>query len=156
MNQKSLLIAAACASIALSSNLSAGFTAAATPSFRGGPCSRLAGFEMFTSPYNGANIPDVLGSTATGTTIVQTVPGAILTGSGNIYHVSTPSQFVLEDVGVDDVQQVVLQTSSFGNPPSIPSFTLIFADAQGNDVIVAPTEFVPLVQIFQQHDELYY
>jgi len=142
--------------ISFSPIASAGFTSAVTPTFRGGPCSRFAGFEVFSSPYNGANIPDVAGSTDTAVTITQTVPGAILAGAGNIYHMSAPSQFLLADGGVDDVQQVVLQTATLGNSRSIATFTLIYVDLQGQDILLAPTEFVPLAQLPQQRDELYF
>jgi hypothetical protein len=156
MFQRSSWIAALGAVITLSSAASASFSFAVTPGFRGGPCSRFAGFEVFGSAYNGANQPDVPGSTATSATITQTVPGAILTGTGNIYHMSAASHFVLADSGVDDVQQVVFQTSSLGNSRDIATFTLFYTNALGQEVSLAPTEFIPLYQQAQQHDELYF
>jgi hypothetical protein len=155
MNLLRLSSAAACCALFASTGL-ANFTADVIPPFRGGPCSRFAGWEIFTSAFNGPNTPDVAGTTAPGATITQLVAGAILTSTGNIYHPSQASAFELADSAPADVQEVVLQTSTFGNSRSVTSFTLTYVNGQGQDVVLPPTEFVPLVQMPQQHDELYF
>ncbi len=140
---------------ALASISDAGFTAAVTPPFRGSPCSTFAGWEVFTSPWNDPNVPDVPGSDA-GPTIRQLVPGAILTTSGNIYHPLQPTAFVLDDAAPNDVQEVVFQTSTLGNAPDVASVRLRYVGAGGLEVALAPTEVVVLVQVPQQFDELYF
>jgi hypothetical protein len=59
-----------------------------SPTFRGGEGSQSAYWEIFTSAYGGANIPDGIafgGLSLANATITQSVdPGAFITGTGNI------------------------------------------------------------------------
>lgn len=130
------------------------FTAAVTPTFRGTPCTEYAGWNVFTSAYNGANVPD-LASTTSGAGLTQLLPGAILTSTGNIYHPSQPSTFRLEDTVAIDVHEVVLQTATFGNPRNQGSFILSFVDANQQSVVLAPTELVVLVSVPLASEELF-
>jgi hypothetical protein len=134
----------------------AGFTAAVTPPFRGSPCSSYAGWELFTSPWNDPNAPDMAGSESGTSTIRQLTPGAILTGGGNIYHPFQATTFVLDHAVANDVQEVVFQTSTLGNPPDVASYRLHYVGSNGLPVELAPTETVVLLQIPQQFDELYF
>jgi hypothetical protein len=134
----------------------AGFTSAVTPSFAGSPCARFAGWEVFTNAYNGPNAPDMAGTDETSAEITQLIPGAIITSGGNIYDPFQPTAFRLTDTTSAPVQEVVLETSTQGNSRSVTSFTLTYVGANGQDVVLAPTQFIPLVQLPQQHDELYF
>jgi hypothetical protein len=134
----------------------AGFTAAVTPPFSTSPCARFAGWEVFTQPYNGPNVPDVAGTDETSAEITQLIPGAILTSGGNIYDPFQSTAFRLTDTTTAPVREVVFETSTQGNSRNVSSFTLTYVDANGQDVVLAPTQFIPLVQLPQQHDELYF
>ena len=60
------------------------------------------------------NRPDVKGSNAGGL-LTQSVPGAIITGSGNIYNPAAPSAFLLSHETDSPYQTVVLQTKIIGD-----------------------------------------
>jgi hypothetical protein len=142
--------------VALARDASAGFTAAITPPWRGTPGASFAGFESFTQAYNAPNVPDVVGSSTSGLALTQLVPGAILTSTANIYHPAQASSFRIDQTTVGDVQEVVLQVSTFGSSADLGSFTLTYVGAGGVEQTLSPTEFIPLVQLPQQHDELYF
>jgi len=144
------------AALVLSTTTQAGFVAAVTPPFSTSPCARAAGWEVFTHPHAAPNFPDVTGATAASAAITQLVPGAFLTSSGNIYSPTQPTEFRLTHTAAADVQEVVFQISTLGNAPEIGSFTLTYAGPGGGDVVLAPTDFLPLVQVPGQQDELYF
>lgn len=130
------------------------FASAVTPTFRGAPCTEYAGWDMFTVAYNGANVPDLATSTS-GAGLTQLIPGAIITGSGNIYHPSQVPAFRLVDTVAIDVQEVVLQTATQGNPRNQGSFILSFVDANQQTIVLAPTELVVLVSVPLASEELF-
>jgi hypothetical protein len=152
MHHRHLLLAFACLG-GLAPLARAGFTQSVVPPFRGAPCTRFAGWETFTQPHTAPNAPDVPWSTTQAPALTQLVPGAILTTTGNIYHPSQAPQFELGDVAGADVQEVVLQVSTFGNPPDGASFVLVHADGAGGEVVLAPTESQVLTQ-GGGHDEV--
>lgn len=133
----------------------AGFTASLTPTFRGSPCSQFASWEVFSSASATPNLPDDPASSTTAAALTQLMPGAILTSTGNIYHPFQPSAFSLVHATAQDLQEVILQTSTLGSSRALSSFTLTYTNAQSQVVVLAPTELVPLVQLPQQRDEIY-
>lgn len=115
-----------------------------TPPFRGQPDTEFSAWETFTAAFMGPNFPDVGGSTSDDAVITQTVPGAIITSTGNIYNPAGASHFVVSDQVSQDLQEVILQTSVFGTPPDYTSFVLSYVDGNGSPVSLPPTGFVNL------------
>lgn len=58
------------------------------PSWRGGPNTTYSGWDVFTSAYAGPNAPDQPGSSSA--SLFNFGPGAIISGSGNIYGSAGP------------------------------------------------------------------
>lgn len=131
------------------------FTNPSIPAFRGEPCSHFAGWESFTSAYQGLNLPDDPSTTATSSTIEQLMPGAILTTTGNLYHPFAQLAFEIADTTPGDAQEVVLQVSTQGNPRNYGSFILSFQDGSGSQQVRAPSTFTLLEQI-PGEEELYF
>ncbi len=154
MSIRSMLSAAAVAAVASSASAQGDFTAAVTPSFRGTPCAVYGAWDVFTSAYNGPNVPDLAGSNSAAT-LTQLFPGAILTSTGNIYHPTQILAFRVDDTVAHDVQEVVLQTAALGNPQNHGSFILSFVNAGGQSVVLPPTELTVLVFTPQAREELY-
>jgi hypothetical protein len=134
----------------------ASLTLPVTPGFSTSPCARSAAWETFTQAYNAPNFADVPSTTETGASITQLIAGAIITTTGSIYHPFQPTAFRLTDTASADVQEVVLQTSTFGNAPDPATFTLTYVDGLGQDVVLPPTDSQVLVSVPQQNDELYF
>ncbi|MFT7670311.1 MAG: hypothetical protein ACI8X5_003019 [Planctomycetota bacterium] len=106
------------------------FTNAVTPGFRGTPGTQFAGWEDFTSAFAGPNSPDDVATTASAATLVQNVPGAIITG-GNIYQPSGAPNFTLSDSAPSDVQEVVFQISTRGEELIYTNTVLSYMDGAG-------------------------
>ena len=71
------------------------FDAEITPGFRGSTAALYAGWDAFTLPFGGANLPDDPASDlAAG--LEQSTPGAFITSSGNIYSPGAAPTFALE------------------------------------------------------------
>jgi hypothetical protein len=155
MSLRPFLAAFALACLAASVRAQSDFTSAVTPSFRGASCTEFGDWETFTIPYNGANHPDAPGSTSDAG-LTQLIPGAIITSTGNIYHPSQTPAFRLEDSVGFAVQEVVLQTATFGNPRNQGSFILSFTNASQQTVVLAPTNATVLVSNPQANEELYF
>ena len=116
----------------------ASFNNAYTPPFRGQVDSEYSGWETFTIPFNGPNLPDVAGTSSDDAVLTQTTPGAILTSTGNIYNPAGPSHFVLSDTLPEDMLEVVLQISAFGVPADYGSFVLSYTDGSGQLISLPP------------------
>ena len=85
-----------------------------SPEFAGDTGAEFSMWDTFSVGFGGPNAPDVEGSTGDGT-LVQTVPGATVTGSGNIYNPAGASRFTIVDAVEGDYRQVVLQVESIGD-----------------------------------------
>lgn len=112
------------------------FTNPQVPTFRGTPNSQLAGWESFTSAFAGPNFADVVGSTATTATLTQSVPGAIVTSTGNIYHPSMAPMYTITDTAPDDLQAIVLQVSTWGSELLYANTVLAYTNGAGDEVLV--------------------
>lgn len=108
-----------------------------TPSFRGASTAQYAGWEVFTIAFGGSNLPDDTGSDLTAS-LSQTVPGAFITSTNNIYNPGAASSFVIEGSLAAPLKTAVLQVRSLGNPLSDPTFTLTYDD-NGTLVEVFPS-----------------
>ncbi|MFN0242910.1 MAG: hypothetical protein ACKVWV_08480 [Planctomycetota bacterium] len=138
---RSASLTAAALTLLVAPSALASFTSSVVPPFRGAPCSHYAGWETFSVPFGGTNAPEVAGTTGTGATLEQLLPGAILTSGGNIYHPFAATAFEVADVVPGDLQEVVLQVSTAGSPRNYGSFILIYQDAGGTQQVLAPTTF---------------
>ncbi len=87
----------------------------AIPDWSDNPNARFSQWLNFTSAHGEpGNRPDVEGSNAGGL-LTQSVPGAIVTGSGNIYNPAAPSVFLLTHESDSSYHTVVLQTKIIGD-----------------------------------------
>lgn len=87
----------------------------AVPDWSDNPNARFSQWLNFTSARGEpGNSPDVEGSNAGGL-LTQSVPGALVTGSGNIYNPAAPSVFFLIHESDSPYQTVVLQTKIIGD-----------------------------------------
>jgi len=98
------------------STATAGFV---VPDFRGTENSTYQEWNVFTSAFNGPNIPDVATANAHGTAaLFQTTPGAFLTSGGNIYSIGTVTTFTAKvpdfNMGPNYRTNVVLQIQILG------------------------------------------
>ncbi len=87
----------------------------AVPDWAGDENARFSQWLNFTSVLGDpGNAPDVGGSNAGGR-LTQSVPGAIITGSGNIYNPAAASSFLLANESDAPYKTVVLQTKIIGS-----------------------------------------
>ena len=100
------------------------------PLFRGSASSQAGYWETFTVPVGSpGNLPDQAGAT-TAAALTQTNANAFLTGSGNIYNLST-SAFVLADAVPYALGTVVLQTRTIGSELDYASVSLVCSNGSG-------------------------
>lgn len=83
------------------------------PSFRGEPGSRAGYWESFTVAVGAPGNLAEFGNDTT-SVLVQSAPGAIVLGSGNIYNLAGVSDFTLSYSGGGPVGAVVLQVRTSG------------------------------------------
>jgi hypothetical protein len=98
------------------------------PDFRGSPNSTYQEWDVFTSALNGPNTPDVANINTNGSAqLFQRIPGAFLTGGGNIYSFSTPVRFDVTvpdfDLGTSFFTTAVLQIRTLGTLLDLDSVT---------------------------------
>ena len=87
----------------------------AIPDWAGNANARFSQWLNFTSARGEpGNKPDIEGSNAGGL-LTQSVPGAFITGSGNIYNPAAPSAFLLTHESDSPYQIVGLQTKIIGD-----------------------------------------
>ncbi|MFO1511926.1 MAG: hypothetical protein U1F83_03275 [Verrucomicrobiota bacterium] len=111
-------------------NLSAATNGFVVPLFRGSANSQSGYWETFSVPYGSpGNLPDQPGATTTAV-LTQTNSNAFLTGSSNIYNLST-SSFTLTNSTPFTLGTVVLQTRTIGSELDYNSVVLIYADGSG-------------------------
>ena len=100
------------------------------PSFRGSTESQAGYWETFSVPFGApGNLPDRPGAT-TAAVLTQTDTNAFLTGSGNIYNLST-SSFALADSTPFTLGTVVLQTRTIGSELNYNSALLTYSNVSG-------------------------
>lgn len=106
------------------------FTQDVAPPWRFGPGAEYAGWESFTEPNLGDNLPDDP-SSSSGAVLVQTRPGAVITGGGNIYHPLAAARFEIRDEVDCDLQEVWVQTSTWGSVLDRTSPALVYIGCDG-------------------------
>jgi hypothetical protein len=118
-----------CSSIALSTaaaqDVAAVFEYDVVPSFRGADSAQYAGWDAFTVPFGGVNLPDDSATDLT-SSLEQTTPGAIITSTMNIYSPAAVPAFVVAASAVDPVVEAVIQVRTFGNPLDGSTFRLTY------------------------------
>lgn len=111
-------------------NLLAATNGFVVPSFRGSANSESGYWEIFTDPYGApGNLPDQPGAT-TDAVLTQSNTNAFLTGSGNIYNLST-SAFTLADATPFALGTVVLQARTVGSELDYNSVSLVYSNDGG-------------------------
>lgn len=104
------------------------------PSFRGTASSEAGYWEVFSVPVGApGNLPDQPGAT-TDAVLTQTNSNGFLTGSGNIYNLST-SSFTLTDSTPFTLGTVVLQTRTIGSEVDYNSVSLTYSNASGTHAL---------------------
>ncbi len=91
------------------------------PDWGGEPGARTSVWENFATAFGGiGNPPDIEGSNPE-TRLAQSIPGAIVTGSGNIYNPEAPSVFSIEEQSETKFEAISLQTKIIGgiDPASV-------------------------------------
>jgi len=136
----------AAAAALLCGTASAGFTNPYTPAFRGGIDTQYGGWESFTIPSGGPNAPDDPQSTSSQAGFEQLVSGAIITGTGNIYHPGAAQAFRLADTVPADLQELFLQVSTEGTELAYTSAALHYVDGQGQAQNVPYTSYTELAR----------
>ena len=86
-----------------------------------------AEWKTFTKAAEPGNEPDIEGS-ATGLLLKQLTPGAIVTSTGNIYHPSGASKFIISDNLEGELKDLVLQIWTTGVSADYGSFELKAGD----------------------------
>jgi hypothetical protein len=126
----------------------------APASFRGLSNTDYAGWEIFTSAFNGPNVPDDPAGSNADARIRQTVapdfstpPGILLSGSGNIYSGFQNMNLVLSDTAPADLQTVVLQTRVLGSELDYSRIVLTYTGAAQVPVEVP---FTSSTELFRQ------
>lgn len=106
------------------------------PEWAGSGSSEYSGWDGFTTGFGEpGNSPDVEGSTGNAV-IMQTAPGAMVTGSGNIYNPAGASQFEIADAFDGPIRTVVLHVETAGTELDYESISLM-AGAEGSVEIPA-------------------
>ncbi len=111
-------------------NLFAATNGFVVPSFRGSASSESGYWEIFTDPHGApGNLPDQPGATSDAV-LTQSNTNAFLTGSGNIYNLST-SVFTLADATPFTLGTVVLQMRTVGSELDYNSVFLVYSNDGG-------------------------
>lgn len=125
MNKTSTLLCAALTALA-STHALANTSTFAVPDYRGLPGATSGGWERLTvAAGQPGNIPD-LPSTLTGATLVQTVPGAIATGGGNIYQGAGAAAYQVSYNPGEAVGLVTFQMRTLGTELDYSSVRLAY------------------------------
>ena len=117
-----------------SSNLLAGTNGFVVPTFRASANSEFGYWESFPVPFGApGNLPDQPGAT-TVAVLTQLNTNAFITGSGNLYNLST-SSFVLADSTPFALGTVVMQTRSIGSELDYSSVSLVYSNLSGEHTL---------------------
>ena len=93
--------------------LNAGTNGFYVPTFRGETGAKAGYWESFTVPVGAPGNTANFGNDTT-SVLTQSVPGAFITGTGNLYNMAVASAFTLSYAGAGPAGLVVLQTRTFG------------------------------------------
>lgn len=116
--------------VAAPTNVFAATNGFVVPSFRGSANTASGYWETFTVPYGApGNAPDQPGAT-TAAVLTQSNANAFLTGSGNIYNLST-SSFTVADCTPFALGTVVLQVRTIGTELDYNLVSLTYANDSG-------------------------
>lgn len=115
-----------------------------TPDYRNLPGSTHGGWEVMTVPGNTppGNRPDLPG-TLSGASLMQLDPGAVITGTGNIYNHAGISSFEISHSPGQAVGWVTLQVRTSGTELDYSSMRLTY-ELGGQTLTVAPQDRIEL------------
>ncbi|MGP1310237.1 MAG: hypothetical protein ACTS27_08580 [Phycisphaerales bacterium] len=141
----------AAALIALAAAASPAAFAGATfdvPFFRGSTASLYAGWESFTTPIGGENLPDDPASNTGAQAFVrQTNPGAIIAGSGNLYSSFSVPNFQVHFNGAGTpVSLLTIQIRTQGLELDWDNVTLNYSGLGSGSIAAERTELFREVQ----------
>jgi hypothetical protein len=125
---------------ALAASAQAGFTNPLIPAWAGGPFTQSAGWESFTQPSGGPNVPDQAGSAPF--SLMNYAPGAFITGTGNLYGSGAPLFISMMGGTLGNAASpvdVVLNVSTAGSTLNMSSVRLWLFDGSGNVSFSSPT-----------------
>lgn len=101
------------------------------PSWAASASAQHSSWDKFTVAVGGSgNSPDVAGISGDAL-LFQRTPGAIVTGTGNIYNPAGPSRFEITDAFERPLKQVVLQIETSGTELDYVTVALKAGDASG-------------------------
>lgn len=115
------------------------------PAWAGSINSQVAAWESFTQANGGANLPDQAGSSPF--SLMNFAPGSFITGSGNIYNISSPLYVMIMGGTMANASnpslgnsplQVVMNLATAGTLVSPGSVRLSLFDNAGNSMTLAP------------------
>lgn len=125
MNMRAMLVSAAVAATAVVPVL-ADTSTFQVPDYRGLPGATSGGWERLTVAVGQpGNLPD-LPSTLTAATLVQTVPGAIATGGGNLYQGAGAAAYEISHNPGEAVGLVTFQMRTLGTELDYASVRLAY------------------------------
>lgn len=115
-----------------------------TPDYRSATGSTYGGWEIMKVPGNTppGNVPDLPGN-LTGASLLQLDPGAVITGTGNIYNHAGISSFQITHNAGQAVGWVTLQVRTSGSELDYSSMRLTY-ELGGQTLSVAPSDRVEL------------
>lgn len=96
------------------------------PTFRGEAGSQSSLWETFTVPVGAPGNTPNLGNNLT-SVLTQSVAGALITGTGNIYNMPSASAFTVSYSGATQAGLVVFQTRTFGTELDYSGLRLNYA-----------------------------
>ncbi|MGB0331422.1 MAG: hypothetical protein ACPGPE_06345 [Planctomycetota bacterium] len=120
--------------VAFSQSATDAFDFDVTPPYRGATTAQYAGWDVFTVAFGGVNLPDDPASDLPAT-LEQTVPGAIITSTMNIYSPGAASAFVVDVSVADPLRTALLQVRSLGNPLDDATFVLTYQGTNGPEEV---------------------
>jgi len=120
------------------------FDAETTPEFRGSTPALYAGWDAFTLPSGGANLPDDP-ATDLAAGLEQFTPGAFITSTMNIYSPGAAPTFAIEVDAPGALREVALQVRTLGSSLDDSAFALEYGGPGGSTVSLAPGEVTVLL-----------
>lgn len=143
-NHRSLLLPALTLTVFATGLAEAATTGFVTPDYRNLPGSTHGGWEVLTVPGNTlpGNRPDLPGNLS-GASLLQLDPGAVITGTGNIYNHAGISSFEITHNPGQAVGWVTLQVRTSGTELDYASMRLTY-ELGGQTLSVAPLDRIEL------------
>ena len=138
MFNKSLLCVAGIAiSSFVATSASADFINPQVPVWRGAADADFYGWENFTSAFGGPNVTNYAG-TESGAALFNFGPGALITGTGNLYGATNPLSISIYGGLTAQVNEVILNIASIGTIINPNSVRLTISDNNGNTISINP------------------